>query len=125
MILTAKMTGDFPGSPISARFQFVLDEGKNRKAKHQSTGYSRTRFWRRTPASRQGFEGQKLESIGALRSCKFSTVAEFEFSAIRLDDSGDSHGTRSVFGRIPGNRNFLLIFERSCGPASWSQIAGT
>ena len=28
MILTAKMTGDFPGSPISARFQFVLDEGK-------------------------------------------------------------------------------------------------
>ena len=28
MILTAKMTGEFPGSPISARFQFVLDEGK-------------------------------------------------------------------------------------------------
>lgn len=28
MILTAKMTGEFPGSPISARFQFVLDEGR-------------------------------------------------------------------------------------------------
>ena len=26
--LTAKMTGAFPGSPISARFRFVLDEGK-------------------------------------------------------------------------------------------------
>jgi uncharacterized protein (TIGR02246 family) len=28
IVLTAKMTGDFPGSPISARFCFVLDQGK-------------------------------------------------------------------------------------------------
>jgi len=28
IVLTAKMTGDFPGSPISARFHFVVDEGK-------------------------------------------------------------------------------------------------
>ena len=28
IVLTAKMTGDFPGSPISARFHFVLDQGK-------------------------------------------------------------------------------------------------
>ena len=28
VVLTARMTGDFPGSPISARFHFVLDQGK-------------------------------------------------------------------------------------------------
>jgi len=28
VVLTAKMAGDFPGSPISARFHFVLDQGK-------------------------------------------------------------------------------------------------
>ena len=28
VVLTVKMTGDFPGSPISTRFRFVLNQGK-------------------------------------------------------------------------------------------------
>jgi hypothetical protein len=28
IVLTARMTGDFPGSPIPARFHFALDQGQ-------------------------------------------------------------------------------------------------
>lgn len=31
VVLTVKMTGDFPGSPISTRFRFVLNQGKIEK----------------------------------------------------------------------------------------------
>jgi uncharacterized protein (TIGR02246 family) len=36
VVLTAKMTGDFPGSPISARFHFVLDQGQIAKLEIRS-----------------------------------------------------------------------------------------